>query len=254
MKTVNVGNTSIGTGMPKICVPLVGTTKQELIEEAKQLRTISFDIAEWRADFFVEIEDIAEVQDTLRKIRQILPEIPLIFTFRSLREGGEKEIQADAYIELNKTMIESGKVDFIDIELFNQEETVQIIQNHAHDKGVYTIVSNHDFQQTPEKDEIIARLKKAQELGADLPKIAVMPNNTKDVLTLLDATREMHEKYADRPIITMSMAGKGIISRLGGEIFGSAITFGTAQKASAPGQVPVSELQQTLKLIHNNLS
>ena len=65
-----------------------------------------------------------------------------------------------------------------------------------------------------------------QELGADIPKIAVMPQNKQDVLTLLAATEEMNRNHADRPIITMSMAGTGVVSRLCGEVFGSALTFG----------------------------
>ena len=59
-----------------------------------------------------------------------------------------------------------------------------------------------------------------QDMNADIPKIAVMPQNKKDVLTLLAATEEMTTTYADRPIITMSMAGTGVISRLCGEVFG----------------------------------
>ena len=70
-----------------------------------------------------------------------------------------------------------------------------------------------------------------QELGADIPKIAVMPQCKKDVLTLLEATREMAEEHADRPIITMSMAGTGLISRLCGEVFGSATYFRGSRKS-----------------------
>ena len=92
-----------------------------------------------------------------------------------------------------------------------------------------------------------------QELGADIPKIAVMPQNKKDVLILLSATREMSEEHADRPIITMSMAGTGVISRLCGEVFGSALTFGAAGKASAPGQMGVEDLKTVLELLHKSL-
>ena len=67
------------------------------------------------------------------------------------------------------------------------------------------------------------------------------------------ATLEMSEKYADRPIITMSMAGTGVVSRLTGETFGSALTFGAASKASAPGQIGVNELKQVLDIIHSSL-
>ena len=123
----------------------------------------------------------------------------------------------------------------------------------AHSYGVKVIASNHDFDATPEKDEIVRRLRMMQDYGADIPKMAVMPRNKQDVLTLLSATLEMSEQFADRPIITMSMAGTGVVSRLTGETFGSALTFGAATKASAPGQINVNELAQVLDIIHKSL-
>ena len=51
----------------------------------------------------------------------------------------------------------------------------------------------------------------------------------------------------------MSMAGTGVVSRLTGETFGSALTFGAATKASAPGQINVNELEQVLDIIHKSL-
>ena len=33
MNTVKIRNIVIGEGMPKICVPIVGTTKEELLQE-----------------------------------------------------------------------------------------------------------------------------------------------------------------------------------------------------------------------------
>ena len=80
-----------------------------------------------------------------------------------------------------------------------------------------------------------------------------MPQNKKDVLTLLAATEEMVNNYADRPIITMSMAGTGVVSRMCGEVFGSALTFGAAGKVSAPGQIDVEELRTVLGIIHKSL-
>ena len=71
-------------------------------------------------------------------------------------------------------------------------------------------------------------------------------------MTLLAATLEMYEQYADRPIITMSMSKLGIISRLSGEVFGSAATFGALKKASAPGQIDIKELRSVLTTIHQS--
>ena len=114
-------------------------------------------------------------------------------------------------------------------------------------------MSSHDFNRTPPGEEIIARMRKMQDLGADIPKIAVMPRSRRDVLTLLAATEEMVSGYADRPVITMSMSGLGSISRLCGEVFGSAMTFGAAGQASAPGQMAVEDLAEGLRLIHKGM-
>ena len=92
-----------------------------------------------------------------------------------------------------------------------------------------------------------------QEYGADIPKIAVMPKSVDDVITLLDATNTMKTQYGDRPLITMSMGGTGVISRLAGEVFGSAFTFGAGKEASAPGQIPVAELRKVLEILHESM-
>ena len=74
-----------------------------------------------------------------------------------------------------------------------------------------------------------------------------------EVQQLLDATQEMSGKYADRPIITMSM-GAGVVSRLCGEYFGSAMTFGAVGQVSAPGQIPVEELNAAMDILHRALA
>jgi len=130
---------------------------------------------------------------------------------------------------------------------------IKYMINLSHKNNVAVIISNHDFDKTPSKDEIILRLGRSAELGADIPKIAVMPNSAEDVITLLDATRIMREKYTHIPLITVSMGDKGIISRLTGELFGSDLTFAAASKTSAPGQISVTELRNIIKLLHKNL-
>ncbi|GHI00175.1 type I 3-dehydroquinate dehydratase [Neobacillus kokaensis] len=248
-KTIKVRGITIGEGAPKICVPMVGKTLTELLDEAKRLKTIDLDIVEWRADFFQQVDDIQKVKDALKQIRAILSDTPIIFTFRSAKEGGEKEISPGYYMELNKAIIETGHADIIDVELFNEESLVKSLIQSAHLNNVFVIISNHDFEKTPPKEEIVARLRRAQELGGNLPKIAVMPTCQEDVLTLLHATNTMYTQYADRPIITISMGSIGVISRLAGGTFGSALTFGSAGKESAPGQIAVSELRKTLNLL-----
>jgi len=253
MKTVQVRNVVLGSGAPKICVPLVGATKEDLLKEVTHLTNLDFDLIEWRVDFFNEVADNDKVEEMMHILRQELGDIPVLFTFRSKREGGEKDFAEDLYFALIQHMIQTQTVDLVDVELFmtaaKVKETVELAKQYE----VKIVMCNHDFHQTPAQGEIVNRLRMMQDFGADICKIALMPQSAADVLTVLQATNEMYTKYADRPLVTMSMGGKGMISRLSGEIFGSAMTFGAATKASAPGQVPVGELRNILNLLHQNL-
>lgn len=253
INTVKVREVVLGEGRPKICVPIVGITKEEIVEEASAFAGMPADIAEWRADWFSDVFESEKVVEVLKELREVLGEIPLLFTFRTAKEGGEKAIDTEYYMRLNQTAAKTGCVDLVDVEAFTGDEIVKAIIEEVHRCNVKVIASNHDFEKTPDKEEIVSRLRKMQELGADIPKIAVMPQSKRDVLTLLSATEEMYTKYADRPIITMSMAGMGFISRLCGEVFGAAMTFGAAKKASAPGQAEVRELDEILTFIHKSL-
>ena len=198
MKTVQVRNITIGEGRPKICVPIVGQTKEDILLEAGTFERIPVDVVEWRVDWFEGVFDFARIEDVLKELRDILGDTPLLMTFRTSKEGGEKDIDADAYKELNIKAAKTGYVDFVDVEIFTGDKIVSEIIDAVHAAGVKVIASNHDFDATPEKDEIVRRLRMMQDYGADIPKMAVMPRNKQDVLTLLSATLEMSEQFADR--------------------------------------------------------
>ena len=85
--------------------------------------------------------------------------MPLLATFRTAKEGGEKEILKADYEKLNLAVINSGYADLIDVEAFIGEDTVKRLIVAAHQAGVKVVASNHDFTKTPPKEEIIKRLE-----------------------------------------------------------------------------------------------
>ena len=85
-------------------------------------------------------------------------------------------------------------------------------------------------------------------LGGHILKLAVMPSCARDVSALLSVTAEMKQRTA-RPLITMSMGKLGAVSRFTGSVFGSALTFGTVGKSSAPGQIPAVKLKELLSFL-----
>ena len=248
MEAVIVRGVEIGTGRPKIILPLTGRDDEELLREAEHIHTLPCDLAEWRLDWCDHVFDLPCLLATAKQLRKALGELPLLATFRTAKEGGEKAILPEEYRKLLTALAESGLADLIDIEAFSGDELVRKLVETCRKNGVKTVLSNHDFQKTPPKEEILSRLTKMEGLGADIPKIALMPTCPEDVLTLLSATVEA-SRTLSKPIITMSMGRLGAISRLAGETFGSAATFGSPGKASAPGQVAAKELDLILDVL-----
>ena len=267
MKTIKIRNIEIGAGIPKICAPIVGRTADEILKSAATITTLPVDLVEWRIDWYEDVFDVRLLLDTLHNLRHALGDLPLLVTFRTKAEGGEKSISLTDYVNLYKAIVASRDADLIDLEMFSftgvagsvspktldGSAAIGEIIEAAHKTGIIVIGSNHDFEKTPEKDILVARLRSMQEAGADIPKIAVMPQSRSDVLTLLAATEEMYTNYAAGPIITMSMGREGVTSRLMGESFGSAVTFGSVGKSSAPGQIEATKLKVLLESLHQVL-
>lgn len=249
--TLRVRRTALGQGRPKIIVPLTAATAAELVEEARALRGHPVNLVEWRADALrgpggADPDDAALVEAG-RRLRQVVEE-PLLVTVRTSREGGGRDLDAPAYARLLGAVLAAGIADLLDVEMLWDEPAARSIVAESHAAGVPVIGSHHDHTATPPAHELARRLRRIRELGADIPKLAVTPRDADDVLALLQATRGI-SREADHPVITMGMGDLGVVTRVAGEVFGSAATFGTVGRASAPGQIPAEELRRVLDVL-----
>lgn len=248
MSVVTVRNIQIGRGVPKICLPLVASSREEIFREAKNISDLPFDLAEWRCDWYEGIFEEGPAP-VLEGLRQILGDKPILCTFRTKEEGGAREASSHAYRDLAKEIISCGLADLADLELLTLSDSLREMTALAEEAGVATIISSHDFAKTPPKEEMLRRLRRMVQAGGDIAKIAVMPNSPKDVLDLLEITWEFSKDPGNIPLITMSMGALGCVSRLCGQTFGSALTFGSGENASAPGQIPAADLKRILDLL-----
>ncbi len=246
---VRVRSLHIGSGMPKIIVPLVGRTGAELLDQARCAgKAPGVDAVEWRVDFYEYAREEENVLAMLTDLREVLGEKPLLFTFRTQKEGGQLPVEKDTYYALNLAVARSGKADLIDVEIFTADDVGEHVAR-LREYPVKVIGSKHDFEKTPADGEMTSDLERAWAVGADIPKLAVMPRCREDVDRLLEVTRWLYERY-DCPLITISMSELGVDSRLCGEKVGSAMTFGVLGQASAPGQISVEELRRELERRH----
>ena len=245
---IEVKGKKIGQGKPVICVPVMENRKDDIVLEAARLVGMGAEMIEWRVDAFENVGSLNAVREVLAELEPIVKNTILLFTFRSKKQGGLLELDYDQIYDLHQVAAESKVVDFIDVEYFDVDDMdreIHTLQN----MGVRVITSHHDFEETPSGEIIAMLLEQMAASGTDIVKIAVMPQTTEDVLCLLEETNAFHKKYPNQPLITMSMGKLGVISRISGEFFGSCVTFGAGKNASAPGQVPMMELQHILDII-----
>lgn len=248
------GKPVAGGKFPLICTPLVGRTRDQILTEVQVVLAKKPDILEWRVDFFEGIANTAEVISLASAIKAAAASIPVLFTRRSIREGGEKiALSEEKVIALYQAVCESRQLDLIDFEMSNDPAHIALVREAAKAHGIKLVLSFHNFSFTPGLETLGQRFLQAEQLGADVAKVAVMPRNLEDVLTLLSATLGASQKLRI-PLISMSMGPYGSLTRLFGWTFGSALTFAVGASSSAPGQVPIEDLNTVLAILQKSLA
>lgn len=249
MKPIPLKNAGAAGKYPLVCAPLVARSRHALLAETAAVAARGPDLLEWRVDFFEGIARPAEVAELTGALKQAAGGLPLLFTRRSAREGGEAISLSEAQVlELYAAVCAAGQIDLIDFEMGNARQDVAAVRAMARAHGIGLVLSSHDFQKTPAQAALAEKFSLAQELGADVAKVAVMPRRMEDVLTLLAATLEASQAL-EIPVVSMAMGALGATTRICGAAFGSALTFAVGQSASAPGQMPIDELSAALALL-----
>lgn len=243
-----------GAKFPLICSPLVGRTREQILTEVRVVVAKKPDVLEWRVDFFDDIANTPEVISVASAIKGAAAGIPVLFTRRSIREGGEKiALSEEKVIALYQAVCESRQIDLIDFEMSNDAAHVALVREAAQSNDIKLVLSFHNFSFTPGLETLGQRFLQAEQLGADVAKVAVMPRNLEDVLTLLSATLGASQKLRI-PLISMSMGPYGSLTRLFGWTFGSALTFAVGASSSAPGQVPIEDLNTVLAILQKSMA
>ncbi len=254
-KPILVNGKPLGSGrFPTICTPLVGRTRTQVLAEVALVVAKQPDLLEWRVDFFEEIGNVASVVALAGEIRQAAGGIPVLFTRRSVKEGGEPiPLNEEQVVALITAVCASRTVQLVDFEMNNDPVHIGQVRAASQAHGIGLVLSFHNFQSTPSQEVLCQRFAQAQQLGADVAKIAVMPQRLEDVLSVLGATLESSQKL-DIALVSMSMGGYGSLTRLFGWAFGSAMSFVVGAGTSAPGQVPIEDMNTVLEVLQKSMA
>ena len=243
------GQPLAGGRVPAVCAPLVGRTPEALAAEAVAVVAKQPDLLEWRVDFFQDLGDTQAVLAAGAQVRRAAGGIPILFTRRSEREGGQRiGVGEPQVIALYEAVARAGLVDLLDFEMGSPQGDIDRVRAACVAHRLPLVLSFHDFQRTPATGDLQERFARAHRLGADVAKVAVMPQSIEDVHRLLGATLEA-SRTLPIPVISMAMGGLGAVSRVCGGVFGSALTFAVGAAPSAPGQMPIEDVRAALAVL-----
>ncbi len=220
-------------GSLKLNKSIVASIGKSPVESAIKARKLGADLLELRIDLMD-----TDAPRALAELKN--PGLPVIITNRMKQEGGTWEGSEDERIRILNSLIPLA--DALDIELCAGDRDAVV--KKAKSAGKTVIISTHDFHGTPELDVMAGIIRESFEAGADIAKLAVMPQSFEDVLRLLEVT--LHSK---KPVCTIAMGDIGRHSRVVSPIYGSVMTYGYVDKPAAPGQLRVDELKSILKLL-----
>lgn len=245
LRPVTLQDTVLGDGIPKIIVPLTNPDLDGLLATTRNLLANPVDIIEWRVDTFAD-KDPQTIREVASLLRRTAPYRPFIFTIRTADQGGAWDVPEETYVDLIAGVCEDQTMDAVDVQGSHPGAAELLAQ--AERTGVPVIGSHHDFEATGPVSRLVARLETLTRMGVQVAKLAVTPTCPADVASLLAATAHC-AAYLPIPIITMSMGELGKVSRISGEVFGSAATFATYEDASAPGQMPIADVLTAQRLL-----
>lgn len=247
-RTARLGRVTLGSGMPAICVPVMGSSLEELAQAAQRAVRAQADVIELRIDSLCAMPEIGTALEACRAVRAQAGDIPVLFTLRTARDGGPGSTDAAAYEALLGAVMRERACDAVDCELSVGDAVFARLAARAKEAGVLLVGSSHEFGEIGDPARAAQWLRRQEALGADVCKAAVMTQTPAEAFHLAAVYAEAYEQLTV-PMIAIAMGPAGVITRIGGACMGSCLTFGTAGEASAPGQMDAKKLRTVLEIV-----
>jgi 3-dehydroquinate dehydratase-1 len=220
------------------CLPIIKDTKQEVITTLKD-NQLTYDYFEIWLDYIIDVDDAF-----IKRLVEDLPE-KLILLFR--RQKLEK-IQMDLQKRRNIISALENTNVYLDLDIRIQQEELDYIKEN--NLNVKHISSYHNYEETPNADELQKIFSEMSYYNPTIYKIATMCQTESDAVTLLQTLLNL--KQEEKKYIVLGMGEKGSITRVFGTLWGNEMIFAPKEKNenSAPGQLTRKQLEEIFMILH----
>lgn len=242
-----------------ICVPI--PIKSANILELKSIIAQSLrsnpNLIEFRYDYIDDVQQITKnfVNELLANVQ---PKIPVIFTFRAHKEGGQMKIDEAIRFEILKTLVLS-QPNYLDIEMNTEKRILSEMINLANLNDVNLIFSYHNFDETPSYETVSVQINNildslredygldSQKMERIILKMIFTARKFEDNLIPLKLCKEISKE--NMKVISFCMGTLGIFSRILCVLNGSFLTYGSIDEKTAPGQIDITNLREALNVL-----
>jgi len=200
---------------------------------------IGADIVEVRLDYLEDL-DVNVLSSTLRPYMD-----KLVLTLRPRYENGLFGGDEEERVEILKQLSQEGPA-YVDIEL--RSPMIQDLSKELMKAGITVIVSWHDFEETPETDELQKIANLAMSCGS-IAKVVTMAKSFSDNLRILSLyhTGDKHR------LIAFCMGAEGVLSRFLSVMLGAPFMYVSLPGApTAPGQPSITEAKELIRILSSN--
>jgi len=213
----------------KTCVSIAEKTPKKLKQTLAQSLKNS-DYAEIRFDFL----NPNSVPEALHLIRKDLRRC--VSTLRPIREGGKFSGSEKNRVSIIKLIAEYDPF-LLDIE-YDTLRKNKNLQRYLKSTGTRTLVSWHNFKQTPNISVLKKKLLEMKKFSKNI-KIVTMAKSINDGSRILS----LYNNSKNVKLIAFSMGNFGKMSRLLCLLLGSPYTYVSLGKPIAPGQFSLDEVK-----------
>lgn len=232
--------------MSLICISLVEKTVPEIMEYSNKCKVLGTDIVEVRLDFLKKSVSSTMLDELLEFKRKT--GLPVILTLRPDWEGGNFKGKEDQRIVILKEIIER-RFDYLDLEYKMDKTKRNELILMARKNNVKTIVSHHDFRQTPTWEEILNQIQKCVKTKGDIAKVVYYNNSLDDCLNILKAG--FAAKKLNLEFTVLGMGPYGHVTRILAPAVGCQIIYAALEKGKEAifGQTDVATLREIWKIL-----
>lgn len=216
----------------RVCTPITAKKSSEIPALIKKAERMGADLAEIRLDYLESFDGIENAVENAK--------IPLIATNRQYEQGGKRKQDENERV---KTLLKMAKMGFSFLDLEVATSNIEAITKDLRKNNAKIILSFHNFNETPNLEELQKIVDSQIKMGADICKLVTMAKSLNDNLTCLSLVAEMSRKTS---IICFAMGKLGVPSRILSPVFGGYLTYASLETGmeTAPGQIGIKRLRE----------